>query len=72
VHVRDGTIALARVETPRDTTGAGDSFNAAYLSARLMGLPVAESVRKAHELASRVIQYPGAVIQREAMADLMP
>jgi 2-dehydro-3-deoxygluconokinase len=72
VHSRDGTIDLARDEAPRDTTGAGDSFNAAYLAQRLTGHGVAESVRKAHELASRVIQYPGAIIARDAMADLMP
>jgi 2-dehydro-3-deoxygluconokinase len=72
VHTSDGRIDLARDEAPRDTTGAGDSFNAAYLAARLTGRPVAESVDKAHALASRVIRYPGAVIAREAMADLMP
>lgn len=72
VHTSDGTIDLARDEAPRDTTGAGDSFNAAYLAARLSGLAIADSVRKAHALASRVIRYPGAVIARDAMADLMP
>ena len=72
VHTSEGRIDFARDEAPRDTTGAGDSFNAAYLASRLTGHSIAESVGKAHRLASRVIQYPGAVIAREAMADLMP
>jgi 2-dehydro-3-deoxygluconokinase len=71
VHTSEGKIDFARDERPRDTTGAGDSFNAAYLASRLMGRSVKESVEKAHRLASRVIQYPGAVIARDAMADLM-
>jgi 2-dehydro-3-deoxygluconokinase len=72
VHTREGTIDLARDEAPRDTTGAGDSFNAAYLASRLTGLSIAKSVHMAHALAARVIRYPGAVIARDAMADLMP
>ncbi|MGE3873160.1 MAG: sugar kinase [Parvibaculaceae bacterium] len=72
VHTSSGTIDLARDEAPRDTTGAGDSFNAAYLAARLTGRSVAESADTAHRLASRVIRYPGAVIAKDAMADLMP
>jgi 2-dehydro-3-deoxygluconokinase len=72
VHTSEGRIDLDRDEAPRDTTGAGDSFNAAYLAARFTGHSMAESVTKAHRLASRVIRYPGAVIAREAMADLMP
>jgi 2-dehydro-3-deoxygluconokinase len=72
VHTSEGRLDLAKDGTPRDTTGAGDSFNAAYLAARLAGQSIAESVGKAHRLASRVIQFPGAVIARDAMADLMP
>ncbi len=71
VHTRQGTIPLDKAPQPRDTTGAGDSFNAGYLAGRILGLSVPESVEKAHRLASRVIQYPGAVIARDAMADLM-
>lgn len=72
VYTRHGSMMLERVSQPRDTTGAGDSFNAGYLAARLSGAAVQDSVRKAHALASRVIQYPGAIIAREAMVDLMP
>lgn len=71
VFTRQGSLMLDRVAQPRDTTGAGDSFNAGYLAARLNGASVFDSVRKAHLLASRVIQYPGAVIARDAMADLL-
>ncbi|WP_185202871.1 sugar kinase [Glaciihabitans sp. INWT7] len=49
---------------PVDTTGAGDSFNAAYLLGRILGHSVEKSVGKAHRLAGRVIQHPGAIISR--------
>ena len=47
-----------------DTTAAGDSFNAGYISSRLCGHDVAASVRAGQTLAGRVIQYPGAIIPR--------
>ncbi len=55
-----------------DTTAAGDSFAAAYLARRLAGGDVAEAVACGNRLAARVIQHRGAVIPREAMADLLP
>jgi len=50
-----------------DTTSAGDSFNAAYLSARLSNKTVQEACSAGHELASTVIQHKGAVIPASAM-----
>lgn len=52
--------------TPRDTTAAGDSFNAAYLAARLLGVEPIESARRGHALAAVVIQHPGAIVPRAA------
>jgi 2-dehydro-3-deoxygluconokinase len=66
----EGRIPVAKMEKPLDTTGAGDSFNAGYLAARMLGRDVPASVAEAHALASRVVQFRGAVIPREAMADL--
>lgn len=50
-----------------DTTGAGDSFNAGYLAARLSGHGAEQAARWGHKVASAVIQHPGAIIPSEAM-----
>ena len=55
------------VPNPVDTTAAGDSFNAAYLAARLKGAEPEQAARQAHTLAATVIQYPGALIPQEKM-----
>jgi 2-dehydro-3-deoxygluconokinase len=55
-------IAPGKVLEPVDTTGAGDSFNGAYLAARLLGEDPPEAVRKAHAAAGRVIMGYGALI----------
>jgi 2-dehydro-3-deoxygluconokinase len=59
---------------PLDTTAAGDSFNAAYLAARLAGRSPGEAVMAGHRLAAIVISERGAIVPeaatREALADL--
>jgi 2-dehydro-3-deoxygluconokinase len=52
-----------------DTTGAGDSFNAGYLAARLAGQPAKAAVAAARRLAGVVVQHPGAIIPKAAMPD---
>ncbi|MGQ0677888.1 MAG: sugar kinase [Rhodospirillales bacterium] len=63
------TLSLAPdpQDRPRDTTAAGDSFNAAYLAARRAGASPAEAARAGHRLAAAVIRHPGAIIPRQAM-----
>ncbi|KQT54763.1 2-dehydro-3-deoxygluconokinase [Aureimonas sp. Leaf454] len=49
-----------------DTTGAGDSFSAAYVAARLRGLSPTDSVRCGHALAGEVVRHHGALIRGTA------
>jgi 2-dehydro-3-deoxygluconokinase len=53
-----------------DTTGAGDSFNGAYLAARLLGFEPDKAVRWGHELAANVIAQSGAIIPQTIMPNL--
>ncbi len=52
---------------PVDTTSAGDSFNAAYLAARIAGADPFAACRAGQRIAAAVISHPGAIIPREAM-----
>lgn len=75
VVVADGvaeTVPAVRVEAPVDTTGAGDSFNAGYLSARMAGMTPAAAARAGHAVAARVIGVKGALAPMAAVADLKP
>jgi 2-dehydro-3-deoxygluconokinase len=55
------SVAAKPAKDARDTTGAGDSFNAGYLAARLHGLPPAEACAFGHRLAGEVVRWPGAL-----------
>ena len=50
-----------------DTTGAGDSFNAAYLAARMAGEPAPAAIAQARKLAAVVVAHRGAIIPKAAM-----
>jgi len=54
-----------------DTTAAGDSFAAGYLSRRLRGSPPQDAAQFGNRLAARVIAHRGAIIAPDAMADLL-
>lgn len=60
------TAAPSAVVEPVDTTGAGDSFNAAYLAARLRSQPIESAVRAGNALAGIVIRHRGAIAPKEA------
>ena len=59
-------IDILPVENVVDTNSAGDSFNGAYLGSRLTGRSITDAVQLAAKAAGTVIQYPGAIIPKEA------
>src|SRR4029079_5495593 len=51
----------------RDTTGAGDSFIAGFLSAHLVGKPLADCLASGHSSAAHVCRIFGGFSQDEDM-----
>ncbi|MEM7253090.1 MAG: sugar kinase [Pseudomonadota bacterium] len=74
VVIRDGENAILTITnrdtieietapvTPVDTTAAGDSFNAAYVAARMLGRDVTQAVHAGQRLAAQVVQAHGAIM----------
>jgi 2-dehydro-3-deoxygluconokinase len=69
VHGPDGAVAAPARPPVRvlDATGAGDSFNAAYLATRMQGGSVEAAVAAGRRLAQVVVQHLGAIIPATAM-----
>lgn len=67
----EALVEVPAVKLPKekvvDTTAAGDSFSAGYLSVRLTSGDATEAAKRGHLTASTVIQYRGAIIPRDAM-----
>lgn len=69
---KDGPVSLGKsveqhyapADRVVDTTAAGDSFNGAYLAARLTGQSQAEALKAGHEMAAMVVGFRGAIIPR--------
>ena len=62
----DTVVASPRIVAAIDTTAAGDSFNAAYIAARLGGARPGEAALAGHRLAGVVVGHRGAIVPRSA------
>lgn len=76
---KDGVLALVdgeqfhcpavQVKKVVDTTAAGDSFNGAYLAARLQGKPAQQACQYAASLAAFVVEHTGAIVSGQHFAE---
>ena len=65
LRVGDKTVAMpTNAVKVVDTSGAGDSFNGAYLAARLHGQDPMEAAKAGLAMAAKVVAQPGAIIPR--------
>jgi 2-dehydro-3-deoxygluconokinase len=65
------SVASEPVQDIADTTGAGDSFNAGYLAARMSGREPRDAAQLGHRVAGRVIRERGALLAMASFADLV-
>lgn len=74
VHANGATLEIAtpQVTDIRDTSGAGDAFNAGYLASRLMGQFPSDAVRLGQITAARTIQHLGARLPVDVIRGLKP
>jgi len=56
-------VAVNPVDEVKDSTGAGDSFAAGYLSQAILGAPIRTCVETGAGVAAQVLRNPGASIQ---------
>jgi 2-dehydro-3-deoxygluconokinase len=59
-------VPVPQIVVPIDTTAAGDSFNAAYLAARLSGEAPISAATEAHRIAGEKVRHRGAIMPRTA------
>ena len=60
-------VPATKPEKIVDPTGAGDSFNGAYLAARVAGSDPVAAARAAHRIAGIVIGHKGALVEPELL-----
>jgi len=65
---RQEFVPSIEVADPVDTTAAGDSFNAAYMAARLSGENPATAATAGHKLAAEKVRHRGAIMPRNTAA----
>lgn len=58
-------VAVPPVSNIIDTTGAGDTFNAGYLAARLTGSSLVDAVKQGTRCAGIIIRHRGGVIDKD-------
>ena len=65
------SVSPEAVQDIIDTTGAGDSFNAGYLAARMSGHETVDAAQLGHRVAGRVIRERGALLSMASFSDLV-
>ncbi|WP_439234787.1 sugar kinase [Lonepinella koalarum] len=73
VYCQNGTqtfVPTTKIDNVIDTTSAGDSFNAGFLSGYLQGKPLEICCQQGNQLAGIVIQHKGAIIAQSATEHL--